>query len=622
MGVRLRGSVKKILKRLTHSKGSVGLRLVLVWLLILLTSSLALVHAERRERERLSEAGRSDILHLVDLLSREDEQLLERGRILLKLLASVPEIAAGDSTTCNAYLWRTLDRQPEFFTFGVANLEGEVICSAHQEGLSVEIGDRPYFREAIEARDFIVGSYRRDRTTGRATIHFAQPILDEQGQVRRVLFSALNLKWLDGFAERVQLPEGSQILAWDTEGNILAGYPEPEEWMGRNLSTEDFIQQSLLQDRGTAVLTEPDGSELILAYTGIAPRGMRPSLRLAVGVPREEIAAASAQSLRTHLFILWGTGAAGALLLLLTVYVWLLWPLRRMEAAAIALASGQLETRSAILTASNEVTRLSASFDAMAAALEESILNREEFIGLAAHELKTPLTTLKLHLQNVLSRLDQARAMNPAQLKLSLAAAERQIWRLTQLVETILDARTLSGPTVPVQPSRCDLAEVVRSVCHRLAPSFEANGTHLVLQLEQPLEGVWDSTLVERLLGQLLSNALKFGQRRPVVVSLAREHGEAVLGVQDFGVGVDPADQARIFERFERAVSSRHHGGLGLGLWVAREIAHKLGGEIELHSERGLGATFQIRLPLDITPHLHAQELPRASSATEENTPV
>ena len=111
------------------------------------------------------------------------------------------------------------------------------------------------------------------------------------------------------------------------------------------------------------------------------------------------------------------------------------------------------------------------------------------------------------------------------------------------------------------------------------------------------LEGLWDSKRLDQIVDVLLANAIKYGAGKPVEIALSEKPAAAVLAVRDHGIGIAPDAQARIFERFERAVSSRHYGGLGLGLWFCREIVSAMGGRLAVQSAEGQGATFVVQLP-------------------------
>ncbi len=114
--------------------------------------------------------------------------------------------------------------------------------------------------------------------------------------------------------------------------------------------------------------------------------------------------------------------------------------------------------------------------------------------------------------------------------------------------------------------------------------------------------GEWDAARLRQALSHLLSNAAKYGRGRPVEIQVGFDKNAARLSVRDQGIGIDPEQQGKIFERFERAVSPRHYGGFGLGLWVARRAVHALGGTIRVDSRRGDGSTFTIELPRHAHP--------------------
>jgi PAS domain S-box-containing protein len=230
-------------------------------------------------------------------------------------------------------------------------------------------------------------------------------------------------------------------------------------------------------------------------------------------------------------------------------------------------------------------------------AAEEALHMRDDFITVAAHELKTPLTSLKLHLQAALKAVSgdsqEARASRSR-----LERAVRQATRLDQLVESLLDVSRVAQGRLDLDPRPTDLAERVRASAERFAESAARAGSELHVSAEASVVGDWDPLRVDQLIDHLLSNALKYGAGRPVEVTVSQAQGVARLRVRDHGISIRPEDRTRIFERFERAVSSRHFGGLGLGLWVVREVASAMGGRATVQSTPGEGSTFIVSLPL------------------------
>ena len=143
-----------------------------------------------------------------------------------------------------------------------------------------------------------------------------------------------------------------------------------------------------------------------------------------------------------------------------------------------------------------------------------------------------------------------------------------------------------------------DLAALTRDTVGRMSEALARAGSEVKLLADATVPGKWDRVRLEQVVGNLLSNAAKYGRGQPVEVRVEQGlDGRARLVVKDHGIGIAPEDQARIFERFERAVSVRHYGGFGIGLWIVREIVQALGGTIEVESALGKGATFTVTLP-------------------------
>ncbi|WP_437945074.1 AAA family ATPase [Sorangium sp. So ce296] len=234
---------------------------------------------------------------------------------------------------------------------------------------------------------------------------------------------------------------------------------------------------------------------------------------------------------------------------------------------------------------------------------QEAIARRDEFLVVASHELKTPLTSLQLQTQRVelLLRRHQRAELTPERIEGALRVFHRQLARLGHLVNELLDVTTLNAGRLTLARAPVGLAELIRDVIERLSQQLADAGCRTELDLDEPVIGRWDPSRVEQVVLNLLSNAMKYGSGGPIHVSMRQREGRAMLAVRDHGIGIAEADQARIFERFERAVSVCNFGGLGLGLYIARCIVSAHGGSIRVESQPGAGATFIVELPLSPT---------------------
>jgi signal transduction histidine kinase len=215
---------------------------------------------------------------------------------------------------------------------------------------------------------------------------------------------------------------------------------------------------------------------------------------------------------------------------------------------------------------------------------------RDDFLSLAAHELRTPITALQLAIR-ALSRSEEG------PLRRYLATIERQIARLNLLVDHILYVARVGGDELPLVRSEVDLSDVVRKAVAQLDDPLRASGSRLAIDAPEAVIGSWDRARLEQVVTNLVANAIRFGAGAPIEV-IVRAHGNAAqLAVRDHGIGISPADQARIFGRFERAVSSTHYGGLGLGLHIVQRIVEQLGGSVTCESALNEGSTFTVTLP-------------------------
>jgi signal transduction histidine kinase len=241
---------------------------------------------------------------------------------------------------------------------------------------------------------------------------------------------------------------------------------------------------------------------------------------------------------------------------------------------------------------------------------QQAIQLRDDFLSIASHELKTPLTPLRLQLHLLMRRAEANPSGVPAEtVRTASGGMMRQVARLARLVDELLDVSRIAAGRLELHPEEVELTGMVRDLTAQLEPERERTGSTLTVHADHPIVGVWDRGRVEQLLTNLVTNALKYGAGKPIDISVSTVAGQAVLTVRDRGIGIAPEDQARIFERFERAVSVRKYGGIGLGLWIVRRIVDALGGSISVESEANVGSCFTVRLPLGAPASVEAHPL-------------
>ncbi|WP_437581669.1 sensor histidine kinase [Sorangium sp. So ce887] len=237
-------------------------------------------------------------------------------------------------------------------------------------------------------------------------------------------------------------------------------------------------------------------------------------------------------------------------------------------------------------------------------AAQEAVRVRDEFLTVATHELNTPMTSLTLTLEALDRALRSGRSRDPQAMGRQVDRALRQAARLTRLNSELLDVSRINAARLSLEVAEVDLVAVVHDVLARFKLDLARAGCSVSLRHGGRIVGLWDQSRIDQIVTNLLANAIKFGAGKPVEISVGEEAGTARLSVKDLGIGIDPARQEQIFERFERAVSDRHYGGLGLGLYISRRIVEAHGGSIHVESALGAGATFLVELPCAGPPHL------------------
>jgi signal transduction histidine kinase/tetratricopeptide (TPR) repeat protein len=230
---------------------------------------------------------------------------------------------------------------------------------------------------------------------------------------------------------------------------------------------------------------------------------------------------------------------------------------------------------------------------------QEAVRRRDDFLSIAAHELKTPLTSLQLHLQGLMTRMRQTtESLPPEKVATKLESANLQTQRLGKLVNELLDISRVAQGQLLGKLEEVDLVALVRGVIERSREALARAECPVELHASGSVAGRWDALRLEQVVGNLLTNATKYGAGKPIEVAIESDGANARLQVRDWGIGIAPEDTERIFKRFERAVSVRHYGGFGIGLWLVREIVQALGGTVKVESTQGQGSTFTVTLPL------------------------
>ncbi|KFE57588.1 hybrid sensor histidine kinase/response regulator [Pseudomonas syringae] len=232
--------------------------------------------------------------------------------------------------------------------------------------------------------------------------------------------------------------------------------------------------------------------------------------------------------------------------------------------------------------------------------LEHAVRMRDDFMSIVSHEVRTPLNGLILETQ--LRKLHLAKGNSAAfsmdKMQAMVERDERQIQSLIRLIEDMLDVSRIRTGKLSIRTSAFDLAELVGNLLESFSAQIAAAESSVTYTAEEPVIGVWDEFRIEQVIANLLTNALRYGARKPIEVRVYAVAGQARVEVRDQGIGISPENQRRIFQQFERVAANHAIHGLGLGLFISEQIVAAHGGEIVVESEEGNGSMFRVCLPV------------------------
>lgn len=230
-------------------------------------------------------------------------------------------------------------------------------------------------------------------------------------------------------------------------------------------------------------------------------------------------------------------------------------------------------------------------------ALRRALEARQEFLSIASHELKTPVTALSLQLESLLRALRRG-PVDPVLTTERLERTRGQVTKIVALIDTLLDFSRIDAGRLKIEEETVDVAALVRDSASRFQDSASRAGSTLDIDASAELVTRSDAQRLDQIVTNLVSNAVKYGDGKPILVR-AQKLGDAIhVTVRDHGIGIAPSEQERVFARFERAVEARRYQGFGLGLFISRELAQALGCTLRLESAPGEGSTFTLVVPL------------------------
>lgn len=231
---------------------------------------------------------------------------------------------------------------------------------------------------------------------------------------------------------------------------------------------------------------------------------------------------------------------------------------------------------------------------------KEEVALRDEFLAIASHELKTPLTTVVLQLQTTLHNIRNVSLsqFSVEHLLKMLQSMQNQANRLSRMINDLLNISLISTRKMTLELEDVDLATMIKDIADSFAEKLEKENLTLSVDIKNSILGKLDKLRLEQVLDNLISNALKYGNKKPIEICLEKQNHFAIIRVIDKGIGIKPSEEEKIFALFKRGTTEKDYKGLGIGLYIAQQIILLHGGRIEVKSSLGKGSIFSIFLPI------------------------
>jgi signal transduction histidine kinase len=525
----------------------------------------------------------------------------------LRILAVVEDFDEANLKDLHRRLKRFVANQDGWSSIGLSSLDGTQTMSTYTE-YGVELqpwNDQPFFKELLRTQKAAISGFRIGRTSGQKLFSVAVPV-KVKGQLKFILVASVLTEMLAQKLRDQKFPSSWTASIIDQNNVILARSRMHEKYSG--VPATKVLAQKI--DADSESFFEDVNHEGVKSY-GAFSKHQTTGWTVVLSMPYAE---GQFPSIR----ILWILIIGGCTLLIIGIVLSQIishkisQPVIALSAAARSLGKGEKpetvvsdlaeinEVAFALENAAKERDRADAIAKELYTKAQEAIELRDNFLSVASHELKTPLTTINLQAQLIRKVVFDQEKFSPEKLDSSISRILKQLRRLTHLIDDLLDISRITAGHLEIHKEVIDLNELTREIIQQF--EVDNRGSELLFNSPGEVLGRFDRNRMEQVITNLISNAIKYGKGNPVEINLSTSEGFAVVRIKDNGIGIESKDHSRIFVRFERIVKSSDISGLGLGLWIVKRIVDQLNGSISVESE-GLnkGSTFTLTIPTELT---------------------
>lgn len=581
-------------------------RLIQLVLVASIPSILFLSFFYLRNQDILAREIQEQALRLSRLVASEQASRIDAARQVMAVLAEIPEVRDGTPEKCATAL-RAVSPVLKRSGYGAVALvrpDGMMYCADVPLGGDLDRSARPFFKNVMARRAFAVGAYRIGGLTKIPVLVTAYPILGADGQVANIIALGITIEWFNALLAGLDLPASATAMVLDSEGTILARYPEGENWVGKSVADTALFRRIKLEETGLAEELGVDGIEQLVGFSEVG--GGLGGVYVKVGFDRAETLGANWKALLLGPGLMAVVGILTLGFILYGLQKILLRNLYRLLSATHRVTTGDLSARSGLTDEAGEFGDLGRSFDAMTEALasrqreiklrtDELTRSNEElqqFAYVASHDLQEPLRMVGSYVQ-LLARRYQGRLDSDADEFINFAVdGAKRMQRLLDGLLTFSRVRTHG-----TEFERVALDETLAETLADLEGRIDEAGAEITVEPLPEVNG--DPAQLGQVFQNLISNALKFRGTEPpkVHVAAARSGSEWVVSVRDNGIGIDPQFADKVFVIFKRLHTRAEYPGDGLGLATAKRIVDRHGGRMWFDSQPGKGATFYFSIP-------------------------
>lgn len=579
-----------------------GLRFRLLLLVVLACAPLVvlMLHTAGEDRQRAKAAWRQRSQRVLQLAGRQEQDVIASARQFLLAISESSSVRSFDAQRCKLWLNELVATYPRYSNLGVMTSGGQVLVTSKPLAASTDQNRTSLLRQTLATHGFTIGDVSTGGADRHATVNFGYPVLDASGQVLAVVFAELRLDRLVAGPElRAQLSRGATWVEFDRQGNILARFPKPEDWVGRRLADPSLVSTVLGQPEGVVEAADAEGIQRFYAFGSRRSPLASGEVSTLLGIPEQNLFADADRLLRRNLS--WLGFAAGLALLLGWVgsQFLILQPVRELAKSTARLAAGDLSARAGAPYSRDELGQLTMAFDQMAHALEQ----REQEQLRATEKLQVLSRRLvevqEAERRNIARELHDeiGQSLTAAEMNLQAAmrspgaaALQRRLAESIQAIERVLEQ--VHDLSLNLRPSMLDdlgLESALRWYTQRQAALTGMKAEFRAPQLNERLDPVIETECF-RVAQEALTNVVRHARARAVTVELSRENDHLHLSVRDDGIGFDVGGSRG------KAVC-----GASLGLLSMEERASLAGGGFELNSAPGCGTEVHAWFPLHST---------------------